>query len=64
MIVAFGVNATVKDFTTIGDDVFVAMDASVTKDLPSGSVILGSKSITFLPNDVKGEKIKKSYFKF
>ncbi len=59
----FGVNATFKDFLKIGDDVFVAMDASVTKDLPSGSVILGAKCTTLGPENLVGQKIKNSYFK-
>ena len=59
----FGVNSTLKDFTIIGDDVFVAMDASVTKDLPSHSVVLGAKSRIFEPDDLVGQKIKNLYFK-
>jgi|TARA_R110000868_G_scaffold224047_2_gene475913 sugar O-acyltransferase (sialic acid O-acetyltransferase NeuD family) len=59
----FGVNATFKDFLTIGDDVFVAMDASVTKDLPNGSVALGAQSTIFEAEDRRAQKIKKSYFK-
>ncbi len=59
----FGVNATLKDFLTIGDDVFVAMDASVTKNLPSGSVVLGAGSTILEAEDRKAKAIKKSYFK-
>ena len=59
----FGVNATLKDFLTVGDDVFVAMDASVTRDLPTDSVVLAAKSTIFEPDDPVGQKIKKSYFK-
>lgn len=59
----FGVNATLKDFLTIGDDVFIAMDSSVTKDLPSDSVILAAKSSVFEPDNITGQKIKKLYFK-
>jgi len=59
----FGVNATLKDFLTIGDDVFVAMDASLTKDLPNGSIALGTKSTFLDPEDRLAQKIKKSYFK-
>ena len=58
----FGVNATLKDFLTIGDDVFVAMDASVTKDLKDGSVVLASSSSVFEADDKRAQKIKKSYF--
>ena len=59
----FGVNATLKDFLTVGDDVFVAMDASVTRDLPTDSVVLSAKSTILEPDDPVGKKIKKSYFK-
>ena len=37
-----GLNATLRDFTTIGSDCFIAMDASVTKDMPDGAVALGA----------------------
>ena len=59
----FGVNSTLKDFLTIGDDVFVAMDASVAKDLLSDSVVLAARCRIFEPNDGVGQKIKNSYFK-
>ena len=59
----FGVNATSKDFTNIGDDVFVAMDASVTQDLPDKSVVLGAKSTVFDSDNATGSKIRNSYFK-
>lgn len=59
----FGVNSTFKDFLEIGDDVFVAMDASVTKNLSSNSVVLGAKCKVFNPDDAVGQKIKKLYFK-
>jgi sugar O-acyltransferase (sialic acid O-acetyltransferase NeuD family) len=58
-----GVNATLKDFLTIGDDVFVAMDASVTKDLARDSVVLAGKCKIFEPDDRVGQKIKNTYFK-
>lgn len=57
-----GINATVKDFTTIGDDVFVAMGAAVTKDVPNGSVVVGSAA-TFLPADDAGAvRLRRKYF--
>ena len=54
----FGVNATVKDFTTIGNDCFITMDASVTKDMPDGSVAIGREIIT----GEKADRIKGGYF--
>lgn len=58
-----GVNATLRDFANIGDDCFIAMDASVTKDLEAKSVVLGASSTILGPDDAKGQKIMKSYFK-
>jgi sugar O-acyltransferase (sialic acid O-acetyltransferase NeuD family) len=57
-----GVNATLRDFLTIGDDSFVAMDASVTKDVPEGSVVLGRPADILLAGDRRAKAIKKSYF--
>ena len=57
-----GVNSTFKDFIKIGDRVFVAMGALVTKDTPSDSVILGSKSSILDKEDQIAKKIKKIYF--
>ncbi len=59
----FGVNATLKDFITVGDEVFVTMDASVTKDVPAGSVVLGAKGTVLPPEDEKAQAIKTTYFK-
>ena len=57
-----GVNSTFKDFINVGKRVFIAMDASVTKDVPNDSVILGSKS-TYLDSDnILNKKIKKNFF--
>lgn len=59
----FGVNATLKDFLVIGDDVFIGMDASVTKDVKDGAVVLGSASTILEKDDRKARALKKSYFK-
>lgn len=58
----FGVNATLRDFLTIGDDCFIAMDASITRDLENGSVALGAPATIFGLDDVKGQKIRNRYF--
>jgi sugar O-acyltransferase (sialic acid O-acetyltransferase NeuD family) len=58
-----GVNATFRDFITIGDDCFITMDASVSRDLPSGSVALGSPAKILLSEDQRTNIIKKKYFK-
>lgn len=57
-----GVNATLKDFLTIGDDVFIAMGASVTKDLESGATVLAPPSTILRPEDRRAKSIRKSYF--
>ena len=57
-----GINSTLKDFTKVGSDCFIAMDASVQTDLPSGSVVLGSSSDIFKPDDKRARIIKKRYF--
>lgn len=58
----FGVNATVRDFRKIGNDCFIAMDASVTRDLPDGSVVLGAQSSVLEAQDERAVKLKKKYF--
>jgi len=60
----FGVNATVKDFTEIGDDCFIAMDASITRNMSSGMVALGASAELFDGDDRRAQTIKKKYFKF
>ena len=40
----FGVNSTIRDFINIGDDVLVGMNASVTKDVGKGEVVIASSS--------------------
>ena len=58
----FGVNSTLKDFVTIGDDVFVGMDASITKSVSDGAVVLSSGTTIYEASDRKAKAIKKSYF--
>lgn len=57
-----GVNATLKDFTRIGSDCFVAMDASVTADLPDGSVALGDGATVFASDDRRARALKRQFF--
>ena len=59
-----GVNSTFKDFINIGNRVFVAMDASVTQDIPSDAVILGAQGTILGKEQELAKKIKKKYFKF
>lgn len=57
-----GVNATVKDFTKIGKDVFITMGALVVKDAPDGAVILGAQGTVFEADSRQAQSIKKKYF--
>ena len=59
-----GVNATFRDFITIGDECFITMDASVSRDLLSGSVALGCPAKILISEDKRANIIKKKYFKF
>ena len=59
----FGVNATVRDFCTIGDDCFITMGASVTRNVDAGSVVLGSPGEVLSPSSQRGSAIKKKHFK-
>ncbi|WP_421787345.1 acetyltransferase [Hyphobacterium sp.] len=58
----FGVNATLRDFLNVGDEAFIAMDASLTRDVEAGSVVLGAPATVFGPDDPKGRKIRNNYF--
>ncbi|MEO9485824.1 MAG: acetyltransferase [Ekhidna sp.] len=57
-----GVNSCFKDFIKIGDRVFVAMGADVTKDVESDSVVLGSKTTVLEIENEMARKIRKNYF--
>jgi len=57
-----GVNATFKDFTKVGKRSFIAMDASVTKDLPDDCVVLGAPSTILAAENELAIKIKSKYF--
>ena len=59
----FGVNSTLRDFCNIGDDCFVAMGASVARDMPSGSVALAPQADVYEANDRRSRALKKMYFK-
>lgn len=58
----FGVNATVKDFAVIGNDCFVAMAASVARDVGDGAVVLGQAGEIYAADDRRAKVIKKKYF--
>ena len=57
-----GVNATIKDFTDIGDDVFISMGANITSNIASGSVVLARKSDIYSSDDKVAKLIKKKTF--
>jgi sugar O-acyltransferase (sialic acid O-acetyltransferase NeuD family) len=57
-----GVNSSIKDFTVINDDCFIAMDASVTQNMPNGSIAIGSGANIFESGDRRARVIRKRYF--
>ncbi len=58
-----GVNSTLRDFLTIGNDCFVAMHAAVAGDMPDGSVCLGKSGDVFDVDDRRAKALKRKYFK-
>jgi len=58
-----GVNSTLRDFCNIGDSCFIAMGASVGRDMPNGSVALASQADVFTEDDRRAKALKKLYFK-
>ena len=54
----FGVNSTLRDFTTIGNDVLVSMDASVTKNIDDGCVVISNSSEILKASDRRAVFIK------
>ncbi|MBV9987222.1 MAG: acetyltransferase [Chitinophagaceae bacterium] len=57
-----GVNSTFRDFIKVGNRVFVAMGALVTRDIEDDAVILGPKSSVLKAEDEMAVRIRKSYF--
>ena len=57
-----GVNSTLRDFVKVGNHVFVAMGAMVTRDIAEGSVVTGAKGETFAPDSKVALQLKKKYF--
>lgn len=56
----FGVNATVRDFTNIGNDVLIGMMANVNKNITDGSVVLGQTSQVIESTDRRSNAIKRA----
>lgn len=57
-----GVNATIKDFITLGPESFITMGALVIKDTGAGDVVLAGRGTVFENGSQQAEKIKKNYF--
>jgi sugar O-acyltransferase (sialic acid O-acetyltransferase NeuD family) len=57
-----GVNATLKDFTIIGDDCFIAMGANVAADMKPGSVAVGTSAEIFTADDRRAKILTRRYF--
>ena len=60
----FGVNSSVRDFTKVGNDVFVAMQVGVTTNLESGAVVLGHTGKTLSCDDRRAKVVKRKFFGF
>ena len=58
-----GVSSTLRDFCNIGDDCFIAMGASVTHDMVSGSVALAPQSEFYEADDRRSKALKRMYFR-
>ena len=58
-----GVNSTVKDFTSIGDDCFIGMGSVIASDMKSGSVSLAASSSILDGDDRRAQFLKRKYFK-
>src|SRR3546814_4217727 len=58
-----GVNATTADFTTIRADCFLPIDASVTRNVPAGWVVLGAQASVLAADDPRPQTLKLKYFK-
>ena len=57
-----GVNATLRDFITVGDDSFIGMGSIVSRNLTQGSVVLPSKSeVLDGSNPMANRLIKKTF---
>ncbi|WP_020592907.1 acetyltransferase [Kiloniella laminariae] len=57
-----GVNATLKDFTKVGDDCVISMGANVTKNMIEGSVAVQESASIHGPDHRLSRTIKRSYF--
>jgi len=58
----WGVNAATKDFIKVGNRVFVAMGALVTKNIEDGSVVIGSQGEVFAADSKMARHLKQKYF--
>ena len=57
-----GVNATIKDFVTIGAETFVTMNANVVKDTEEGCVVLAARGTVYKSGSKEAIFIKQKYF--
>ena len=57
-----GVNSTVRDFVTIGDEVFVTMHAAVTANVDDGAIVIGASGETLAATDRRSRALKRKYF--
>lgn len=58
----WGVNATSRDFVKVGNQVFVAMGALVTRDIEDGSVVVGAQGEIYPADSKIARHLKQKYF--
>jgi len=57
-----GVNSTTRDFVKIGNSVFIAMGAIVTRDVEDDSVVVGARGSVFSRDSDIARKLRRKYF--
>jgi len=57
-----GVNSTTRDFIKVGNSVFVAMGAMVTRDVEDGSVVVGARGTVFPQDSETAINLKRKCF--
>ena len=58
-----GVNASIRDFASVGEQCFIGMGGIVTKDLPNESVVIANSFEALKKEDRRAKFILRSFFK-
>jgi sugar O-acyltransferase (sialic acid O-acetyltransferase NeuD family) len=57
-----GINSAIKDFVSVGADTFVTMNATVTKDIKAGSVVVAASGKVYKAESEEAKFLKQRYF--